>query len=533
MHARYTKLIIGATLIPHTIKSSLTPGLVRLNPSIADEVADSLGKEFPRCDDWTPININHKLLRIVAVVSGRVFVGEELSRSDEYLDAAINYTLELMGARRALDHMHPWKRPFLANRLPEIKKLDARLKQADKLLRPVVEARQRLADNEKPDDMLQWLMDGQDKFKHYTSEELAKVQLAITFAAIHTTTLTATNAFYNIAAYPQHTAELRDEIRAVLAEHDGVFSSSALQAMKKLDSFLKETMRMHPPTAASFQRQVNQTFTLSNGQAIPKGVVIEAPALAQQQDSAVFPNADKFEPFRFAELRDKARQAGEAEAAAQNQFVSVNTQHLTFGYGRHACPGRFFAANEIKMIVANTVLRYDIKMPDGVTGRYQNLMHGSSVSSGSSGNLFNGEILIFCFLSSCRIREKRFSLSGLHEGMGPEFGLNGGDISSSSGLVSRASLGLSGRALWERQSHIQADNEHESQGSPRPRTMMRHIVSREAAACNLYFLRPRMCSLSRNAPPTPSWTLGWSRTPCGLPLKVTRWCLTPHTYLSC
>lgn len=195
MHAKYTKLTTGHTLIPHTIKASLTPSLVRLNPSIADEVQESIRRELPPCNDWTAININHKLLRIVALVSGRVFIGTELSRSEEYLDAAINYTIELMQARRALDNVRPWLRPFLGPRLPEVKKLDQRLAQADKFMRPIVAARRQMQDSEKPDDMLQWLMDGQDKFKTYTTEELARVQLGISFAAIHTTTLTSTNVY--------------------------------------------------------------------------------------------------------------------------------------------------------------------------------------------------------------------------------------------------------------------------------------------------------------------------------------------------
>ncbi len=53
---------------------------------------------------------------------------------------------------------------------------------------------------------------------------------------------------------------------------------------------------------------------------------------------------------------------------------------MQFGVGRHACPGRFFAANEIKMIIANVVMAFDIKMPDGVEGRYNNLQFGASVS---------------------------------------------------------------------------------------------------------------------------------------------------------
>lgn len=43
---------------------------------------------------------------------------------------------------------------------------------------------------------------------------------------------------------------------------------------------------------------------------------------------------------------------------------------MSFGFGRHACPGRFFACNEIKLIVAQLLLEYDVKMPDGVEERY-------------------------------------------------------------------------------------------------------------------------------------------------------------------
>jgi cytochrome P450 len=47
---------------------------------------------------------------------------------------------------------------------------------------------------------------------------------------------------------PDVVAILREEIQTVLAEYDGKFTSQALQNMKKLDSFLKETLRVHPPS---------------------------------------------------------------------------------------------------------------------------------------------------------------------------------------------------------------------------------------------------------------------------------------------
>jgi cytochrome P450 len=132
---------------------------------------------------------------------------------------------------------------------------------------------------------------------------------------------------------------------------------------------------------ASFQRKVLQTFTLSNGQVIPAGVNIEIPAVAVNSDDELFPDADKFDPLRFYRLRQQAREGGgSTESAALNQFVSVSQNSLTFGYGRHACPGRFFAANELKMILANSLLKYDIKVVEGSKGRYPNMEFAHMVS---------------------------------------------------------------------------------------------------------------------------------------------------------
>jgi len=194
MHAKYTLIDVGNKSLPHTVKTSLTPALPRLSPSLSDEVRSSFLSELPDCPKWTPVNITHKLLRIVAMVSGRIFIGPELCRDEAYLDAAINYTIELMNARNAVDQLPPWKRPFAAHRLPEVRALRQRLKQADDFMKPVVEARKKLPAEEKPDDMLQWLMENQGKFGDDSSEKLARLQLSLSFAAIHTTTLTATNA---------------------------------------------------------------------------------------------------------------------------------------------------------------------------------------------------------------------------------------------------------------------------------------------------------------------------------------------------
>lgn len=171
----------------------------RLNPIILDEVTDAIQAGFPQSTNWSQVNISSKLVRIVAKTSGRIFVGPDLCRDETYLDAAANYTLDMTAAIRALGFINPWLRPFLASRAPQVKKLHHRFQQADEFLRPVVTARRQDAhgtrdEKDNPDDMLQWLIDSQDKFGQQSDRAVSKYQLSLTFAAIHTTTAALTNA---------------------------------------------------------------------------------------------------------------------------------------------------------------------------------------------------------------------------------------------------------------------------------------------------------------------------------------------------
>lgn len=79
-------------------------------------------------------------------------------------------------------------------------------------------------------------------------------------------------------------------------------------------------------------------------------------------DPELYPNPTKFEGFRFEKVRqEQPLQDGKA------QYVASNPASLAFGYGRHACPGRFFAANEIKAIMAYLLRNYDMKFKEGQT----------------------------------------------------------------------------------------------------------------------------------------------------------------------
>ncbi|KAJ5350813.1 hypothetical protein N7541_008540 [Penicillium brevicompactum] len=380
LEVKYTKTVPDDPLGPYCVRADLNPALSRLNPILNQEVSDSLKTHMPSCENWTPVFIHETLVKIIATVSGRIFVGPELCHNKDYLDTAVSYTAELMNAIQAVKSMNPIIRPFLAWKLPEVQKLNKREELAIKFFEPIVQARREAAKDPnytKPDDMLQWLLNRSADSKDQSTRHIVKMQLLLIFAGIHSTTVTTTNVLQSLAISPEYLQPLREELRTVLANNSGALTSRALQQMEKLDSFMKETIRFYPPELTSFSRQTVKGITLSSGQYIPPGSFIETPSHAIYHDSANYPESSTFDGFRFY----KMRQGGGAAEHARNQFVTSNAQNLVFGYGRHACPGRFLAAAEIKMILANILQGYDVKNADNEKERYRNHEIGRVVNT--------------------------------------------------------------------------------------------------------------------------------------------------------
>jgi hypothetical protein len=101
---------------------------------------------------------------------------------------------------------------------------------------------------------------------------------------------------------------------------------------------------------------------LSNGDYLPHNSII---AVASARQTAAIdpkylsptppqPSLDEFHPWRFSDLRSHS---GEEN---KHQFVTTTTESTVFGHGKWACPGRFFASNEIKAILIQLLERYDI-----------------------------------------------------------------------------------------------------------------------------------------------------------------------------
>lgn len=363
---------IGDTEVPiaiHVIKADLTPGLPRLMPIIAEEIDLALARVMPSCDDWTKVTPYQKMLDIVAQVSARIFVGEPLCRNPRWQELSKDYTLKAFNASRAIKQWKPWMRPLVHKFLPEMRDLYKVRAQAIQFMAPVSQERQET--ESKRDDFTEWLKQKSNPefAKQYKDQAYIQIQLAL--AAIHTTTMGATHMLYDLAAHPEFLEPLRQETLSAVEETGG-YDRDTMAKLKKLDSFMKESQRFNPPGLTTFKRYCLRDITLSDGTFLPKGTVLEVDSSQQYLDAEKFENPDSFDPLRFYRLREQ----GDKNS---HQFATSNADYVQWGQGRHACPGRFFASNEIKTILSKLLAEYDFKLVDQEAGRPANFVFGTQV----------------------------------------------------------------------------------------------------------------------------------------------------------
>ncbi|KZT01479.1 cytochrome P450 [Laetiporus sulphureus 93-53] len=152
---------------------------------------------------------------------------------------------------------------------------------------------------------------------------------------------------FQLAIHKEHLASLQEEMHDHIdpLTHD-LDISDAYNTLKKamhLDSFIREVLRTKGDTLRVC-RCTTEDVPLA-GFKIPKGsLVLPFTTLSHENTKYHGPDASIFRPQRWEE--------SEAKSAVMGSSI-----YFPFGLGRWACPGRYLAVTEIKMIVWSMVCR--------------------------------------------------------------------------------------------------------------------------------------------------------------------------------
>lgn len=321
--------------------------------------------------EWHEVTSLHEIARVVSRISTRIFMGEEMCRNEEWVDSVAAYSRAAFASGHELRGFPGFSRRIVHWFLPSAKAVRERLPPCRRLLQPVIEKRKALAAEAlargEPapvfDDALTWF-----EKEYGTNYDPAIAQITLSIVAIDTTADLLQSTMLQLARHPEILQALRDEVVEVLSKQG--LKKVALYNLKLMDSVLKETQRMKPVLAA-IRRQASAEVRLSNGFVIRKGdrILVDN---TNMWNATHYAHPEQFDPYRFLKWREE----GNENIA---HLVSTSDKHMGFGHGEHACPGRFFAANELKIALCHLVLKYEWKLPEGHDP--EDLVVGSSIAT--------------------------------------------------------------------------------------------------------------------------------------------------------
>ena len=328
-----------------------------LIPDMAEEVQDSIDKEWGLdTDEWTEVNIEDTMRHVLVQITARVVVGLPLCRSEEYIENAHNFMSQLGPRAVAISFTPELLRPATGWWLSRpLAKWNAACAE---LMMPLVkrEMVHRRPSDQKTMPLPKTLLEQMARLAVRSSDPkdidpfaVSSRLLGLNFVAVHTSNASLTNVLLDIMSPPAGLLvynELRSEAEQVYKSCQGKWSKAYVNQLEKIDSTLRESLRISTFKARGVERVVvaPKGVTLPDGTHLRKGTKVGVPVLPIHHDNDIYPNADEFQPLRFyhsppgvtSQETDAQHTASQASASGHVELINSSETFLAFGHGKHA-----------------------------------------------------------------------------------------------------------------------------------------------------------------------------------------------------
>ncbi|TVY73594.1 Cytochrome P450 monooxygenase easM [Lachnellula suecica] len=354
----------------HTCEAKFTKAL-------SDESTSVLHDTWGESKEWHDVDLRANVLTWIARLSSRIFNGELLTNNEEWLTISKEFTVNLFTATRQVKQYPTLLRWPAERLLPLCRKTRAQIAAATRLLAPIFQERNAEITAAKregrepnlPNDAIepsQWSRSAARGRPYNPVNTL----MGLSLAAIHTTSDLLGQALLNVCAHPEMVEPLRAEAIEVLKKHG--WKKQAVAELYLMDSFFKETQRVKPISMSHMHRLAMEDVELPGGVKIRKG---ERMGISSHKmwSGPEWENPETFDGYRFLNRRKTPG------FEHKSLLISTSADHTAFSHGKHACPGRFFAANEVKIAMVHLILKYDMKLKDAKDAKW--FEYGLSMSA--------------------------------------------------------------------------------------------------------------------------------------------------------
>jgi cytochrome P450 len=189
----------------------------------------------------------------------------------------------------------------------------------------------------------------------FTDRQVRDHALTFFLAGHETTSLALTYILRLLALHPEVQSQLRGALRGCVSREEvpGIPSKTQrlaqLEKCDLLDQVIDEAMRLYPPAAVTAREAVGDD--LISGYRIPAGTTVVIPTWAIHRDPRFFGHdVETFRPGRWTPEFRKAL---------------PRAVYLPFGFGPRMCIGFSFAIQEMKLILAELLLKHEFSVAPG------------------------------------------------------------------------------------------------------------------------------------------------------------------------
>ncbi|KAI9254307.1 cytochrome P450 [Sporodiniella umbellata] len=280
---------------------------------------------------------------VVANISGPCFASRAVENDEDFIQGIAMFTSKVIRASMTLIALPMWLGKIVLRRFFSVEK------EMDLIMTRLVPMLQKVRNGVEiePSYATMALSLPKEDGNLRSVEDVAYYFKDIAFASIHTTSHFASLALHELSTRPELMQDLIDEINTLDTK-----TPETVAALPLMDSFLREILRSYGDFMGLNHLAMKDTV-LSTGQVIREGSTIVLAIDDAQHDPAHFPSPDleTFNPRRFMNSSLKSS--------------TIGLDLLVFGIGSHACPGRYFAVNEIKYIIGEIITKYNLEPKSG------------------------------------------------------------------------------------------------------------------------------------------------------------------------
>ncbi|KAK0641438.1 cytochrome P450 [Cercophora newfieldiana] len=353
----------SSSTLHKTASTDLARSVGPLGPARQQVAREALQAVVGDAPQWKTVNLFWTVLEVVAATGAIGLVGEPLSRDPRWLRAVRTLPIFVGIGVYISCFMPRLLRPFVAT----LSYTPAWLlhKYLAHLLRPSVErAIKETSESTKEGGApkkttLIHLLLARYKPGGLDTTQLIRDVITATFESTPTTAVSLYWMLTELVLRPDLVSELRAELQSILLP-DGSLPPTQLTELTKMDSFMRESARVNTFHYLGLNRILQHDFQFSIGPRLPKGTIICVDQDNIHNSPELYgPKPEEFDALRFYRKRQEPGQE------TRHQYASNGPELLVWGDGPQVCPGRVFATNTMKILLAELLLNYDLQMPAG------------------------------------------------------------------------------------------------------------------------------------------------------------------------